>query len=256
MNACLYEEVVIGCLRDRSLTYGEGRPITGHLAKLFLTDVPADISLEDLQGTLRDAGPLLLKIPIDWKSYRVALEGDWPDQIRKLWESRQGRSESWDVFAQPRRITIRLSMRLFAAAEGEARLRGQSLNQFCVDSLAAHVRTRSKRLELLALEDAQQSHDPDGMGRSLGNLFNIFSVSVPDCRHEEIVDTLKRLARREYLVVTKWSDERGFLPYVPDEANDQEFFYRGEFRYKLHEYGRPYLEGLRSAFGQSMSASA
>ena len=110
------------------------------------------------------------------------------------------------------------------------------------------------------IERSQFEQDRAGQGAltraSLPDLFNIFCASIPDCRHEEIVDTLKRLATNRYIVLTKWDDEmRKFVEYAPGGTSDSEFFYQGDFRYMLHEQGRPYLDGLKSAFPQSSSVS-
>lgn len=259
MNACLYKDIVVNSV---GLGSREGKKqVRRELPLLFISDVPAELDLNDVRDTLVAAGPRLLNVSIDWNSHHVALELDWPELVRVCWEQgARNITVSWRVFTEEsRRITLRLTLPLFAAVENEARLREQSVNRFCVDALEAQVRTRSKRLELLILEDAERNKDSNGRGTTIGDLFNLLRVNLPDCEPFEIVAALKRLARGKYLVLKKWPlgkaiTEGRFQKYVLDATGDSEFFYTGDFRYQLTDQGRPYLEGLKGVLPQAKSS--
>jgi len=251
MNACLFEQITVNQVVLGTGGAGPVRreEIPGYIAKLFVTGIP-DIGVEvaEVRDTLVHASSQIFNAPVDWSSHRVDLEPDWSEEVCASWERGHAKRVSWQSFTgETRRITIRVNLRLFAAVENEARLRGCSLNQFCADALSSQVRTRSKRLERVILEDALSIPDLDGRPTALPQLLAGVSTTIPDCRHAELVDAMKRLARIRYLMLTKWNQGRGFVQYVPDVTDDAEFFYRGDFRLKITDQGRPYLDGLQGA---------
>jgi len=249
MNACLFEEAVA-----TGVVLGGGGSIAPRrekvrlcIPKLYVTEIPSGVDSREVRETLVHASSQVLNAPVDWDKHRVELEDDWPREVVATWQQGRVKKVSWEYFVEEtRRITIRLNPRLFAVVENEARLRACSLNQFCVDALSAQVRTRSKRLERLILEDALSNDEPEGRPTSLPEILTRVTSSLADCRHAELVDAIKRLAHMQYLIPRKWNQNHGFVPYGPDGGGDADFFYRGDFRLKITEKGRPYLDGLRS----------
>jgi hypothetical protein len=248
MVACIFQEVMVNTVDLKDHKGRRLRP--AFLPKLFIADIPDDVTADEVKGTLFHVGPHLLGTTVDWSAHRIELEASWPEEVALTWNQGhfEGRKVSWKVLeGDERRITIRLALRLFAEVEAEARTRKQSLNEFCLDALAAQLRTRSKRIERVLLEHSLRGPDDSGTPTTLGLLFNFAMNGVADCSHTDLVEGLKRLAGRGYLTICKYDDSSGaFEKYVPDKTAD-DFFYRGELRLKLSGEGRPYLEGLRAA---------
>jgi hypothetical protein len=251
MNACIFQEVMVN---SWDLKRPKSRSLRkGYVPKLFVTDIPDEgVTAEEITRTLLQVGPHLMGTPIDWTSHVIELETKWPEEVALTWNRGHARKASWKaVVGDERRITIRLPLSLFVEVESEARIRSQSLNEFCVDALEAQLRTRSKRIERALLEHAARGSDPSGNSATLGLLFNFATSVVSDCSHTELVDGLKRLARQQYIKIRKYDPKANvFSEYSPDDTPD-DFFYRGDFLLKLQDTGRPYLEGLGAAFAMN-----
>lgn len=110
-----------------------------------------------------------------------------------------------------------------------------------------HTIMRAKRhqqVEHAILSLVVKHSDHLGYPASLPSLATMLRQKFSDIDNREIVDTLKRL-RPKYLTLWKWSDQqRRFLQYPDEIADDEEFFYRADFRLRHTPDTDPYLQTL------------
>jgi hypothetical protein len=90
--------------------------------------------------------------------------------------------------------------------------------------------------------------DHQGYANTLPQLVSIlrerFAHKFADIDQREIVDTLKRL-RPQYLTLWKYSDaHHRFVQYPGEIGDDEQFFYRADFRMRRTPYTDPYVQTL------------
>lgn len=159
------------------------------------------------------------------------------------WEALQEEAEGW------RRITIRVTPQVYAMTQAEAKRRRQSLTQFCIDSIGAQVGTRSHRIEHEIFTFFYSGCYSDRKRSAvLPDLRRHVARVLADCTLHEIVDALKRL-HPTYVRLDKWKDGVPHGEFRPYDSDDNEFFYRGEFRLEVTAEGRPFFEGLNKQLG-------
>lgn len=103
---------------------------------------------------------------------------------------------------------------------------------------------RHHRIEHEILNLTLQHADPLGRPFRLAELAVFFRQTLPDIGDRELVDTFKRL-RPDYLTLWKWSDGQGrSIEYSSEISDDDEFFYRGDFRARCTPRSDPHLQEL------------
>jgi hypothetical protein len=220
----------------------------GHVTRLFLLDVPTEIRAEFISELLRKAGrdPALMDISVNHIS--IASEDEWPPDVKLAWGSTAVETITWDALQEEakgwRRITIRVTPEVYAMVQSEAKRRHQSLTQFCIDSVETQVGTRSHRIELEIFSFFYGGgYSGQKRSTSLPDLRQCVARSFADCTFHEIEDALKRL-HPTYIRLDKWKDSLPHGQFYPYDGDDNEFFYRGEFRLEITADGRPYFEAL------------
>ena len=83
--------------------------------------------------------------------------------------------------------------------------------------------------------------DPAGRSTTLPELCNSVSRTI-ECNWAELVDAMKRLHAEGLLGLLKWINHTR-IEYEGRE-NDEEFFYRADFRLLITPQGRTYYEAL------------
>src|ERR1700691_3846404 len=90
---------------------------TGHVARLFIVDVPKGISAPNIGEVLRKAGrdPALMDISVS--TITIASESNWPVDVRNTSTSTGVEKISWEALQEEangwRRITIRVTPQVF-----------------------------------------------------------------------------------------------------------------------------------------------
>jgi hypothetical protein len=103
---------------------------------------------------------------------------------------------------------------------------------------------RHLQVEFAILSIVLKHSDHLGYPGGLSSLASVLHQKFADINNREIVDTLKRL-RPRYITLWKWSDQhRRFLQYPEEIGNDEEFFYRADFRLRHTPETDPYLQTL------------
>ena len=96
--------------------------------------------------------------------------------------------------------------------------------------------------EILRLVLAHSDHL--GYSTSLPVLNGAFREILPDVSDRELVNTLKRLQPKQ-LKLKKWGKEpQRFIEYPHEIQDEEEFFYRHDFRLEQTPYTGPYIEEL------------
>jgi len=104
---------------------------------------------------------------------------------------------------------------------------------------------QSQRIEYEILHLAVNATDTQGYGMTLPLLRQMMTQVFPDVENAAVVDACKRLFPK-FLSLRKWDEaSRGFRDYQ-GEHEDDEFFYRGDFRLKRTPFSRSNLEQLAS----------
>jgi hypothetical protein len=96
--------------------------------------------------------------------------------------------------------------------------------------------------ELLRLT-LHDSSDAQGFPTSLPMLWSAFRRWLPDITDREIVDSLKRL-QPQYIALWKWSNETHRDVEFAEIGNDEEFFYRRDFRLRRTPHTDRHLQEL------------
>ncbi len=103
---------------------------------------------------------------------------------------------------------------------------------------------RHQQVEHAILSLVLKHSDHLGYPAGLPSLASMLRQKFGDIDNQELVDTLKRL-RPKYLTLWKWNDQqRRFLQYPDEIADDEEFFYRADFRLRHTPETDPYLQTL------------
>jgi hypothetical protein len=103
---------------------------------------------------------------------------------------------------------------------------------------------RHQHVEYALLSIVLKHSDHLGYPAGLPSLASVLRQKFADIDNREIVDTLKRL-RPRYITLWKWNDQhRRFLQYPDEIADDDEFFYRAEFRIRHTPETDPHLQAL------------
>jgi hypothetical protein len=220
----------------------------GHTTRLFILNVPDGIPPRYISEVLRKAGrdPALMDVSVS--SISIAAESDWPLDVKNAQSSTGVERIDWDALLEDskgaRRITIRISPELFAKVQSEAQRREQSLNNFCAEALQIQVGTRSHRIEDEIFEAFYSGmYSESKRSFRLPDLWQYVSRNIPDCKTQEIEFALRRLHRAEYLLLDKWdAGIQRFRKY--DGTDDEDFFYRNDFRLSITPAGKSYAEAL------------
>jgi hypothetical protein len=109
---------------------------------------------------------------------------------------------------------------------------------------------RYRKIEHAILKLIVNDTDPPGRGFTLSGLRNLVAQDVPDASGSELVDAIKRLSHRgvEVLEPRKWNpDTRAFEAYKG--ADDERFFWTGDFRLRKTPHTQPYFEELEREVG-------
>lgn len=107
----------------------------------------------------------------------------------------------------------------------------------------SRVMQRWESIECVILGFVLDYNDPRGRyPAQLVTLRNIIVERVGECGEDEVLDAIKRLQLRKCLDLQKWDDSKsGFRDYM-GTSDDNEFFYRGDFRLVRTPYTRRYFE--------------
>jgi len=222
-------------------------------ARLFITDVPAEVRTPQIAKVLRQAGrdPTLDRAV---QSFRVVEEQNWTTWIRELAHGNQIEHVDWrelnEEAAGWRRITLRVRPEIYVMAQAESQRRAQSLTQFCVDAIAAQVQTRARRVEYEVFRFIRSG----GFSERKRSVFlpylqQYIEKNVRGCENAEVIDALQRLHPR-FIKLDKWEDDPlvGFRSYDAYQGDVGLFFYRGDIRLEITADGQPYFEALANQF--------
>ncbi len=103
---------------------------------------------------------------------------------------------------------------------------------------------RHQQVERAILSVVLKHSDHLGYPAGLPSLASTLRQTFGDIDNQEIVNTLKRL-RPKYLTLWKWNDQhRRFLQYPDEIGEDEEFFYRADFRLRQTPETDPYLQTI------------
>jgi hypothetical protein len=226
----------------------------GHFPRLFITDVPKGVTTQQIYDVLRKSGrdPALMDVSLN--HIFIAPEQQWPADIKVHWGSTSVEHVPWQGLQEEaegwRRITIRIAPQILTRAQAEADRRQQSLTQFCIDSIQAQIGTRSHRIEAEIFSFFfSGGYSASKRSTSLPSLNQWVTRTISDCTHLELVHALKRL-HPKFIGLEKWDGSippGRFRSYEEYRGNDEEFFYRAEFRIEVTAEGRPYSEALNGS---------
>lgn len=112
-----------------------------HIAKLFVTDVPEDVSARELRSALTRAGWQFGEFGVPWANHYLNPETDWEDEVVGAYGQGGVKTIDWSEIAphevNVKRFTLRLPLEVWQAVAEAAEKQGVSINTFAISALSA-----------------------------------------------------------------------------------------------------------------------
>ncbi len=111
-----------------------------HIAKLFIDNVPDDVTAKQLRSALTRAGWQYGEFGIPWANHYISPETEWEDEVAGAYQ-RGVMVIDWKDIAphevNVKRITLRLPLEVWQAVAEAAEKQGVSINTFAISALSA-----------------------------------------------------------------------------------------------------------------------
>jgi len=120
-----------------------------HVAQLFITDVPRDVTARDLQRALTRAGRQFGEFGIPWANHHLEPREEWEDEVEGAWNRRDVACIAY-ADLEPRddervAVTLRLPRDLHARLQGVAQRRGVPAHTVLVEAVDAYLALLDER---------------------------------------------------------------------------------------------------------------
>jgi len=120
-----------------------------HVARLFITDVPGDVTARDLTRALTRAGRQFGEGSVPWANHYVAPRAAWRDEVEGAWNRGDVACIAYaELAADAARIavTLRLSRDLYARLQRVAQQRGVPAHTVIVEAVDGYVAVQEHML--------------------------------------------------------------------------------------------------------------
>lgn len=112
-----------------------------HIAKLFIKNVPEDVSAKQLRSALTRAGWQFGEFGMPWANHYLSSETEWEDEVVGAYGQGGVKTIDWSEIAphevNVKRITLRLPLEVWQAVAEAAEKQGVSINTFAISALSA-----------------------------------------------------------------------------------------------------------------------
>lgn len=116
-----------------------------HIPKIYITDVPENISAGQIRQAITHAGRQPSEHGIHWANHYLAPESEWPGDVDRLRDDAATPVITWGALTeqehQERRITVRVSPALHRELLAVAERQGKSLQGVCLAALEAIIKS-------------------------------------------------------------------------------------------------------------------
>jgi len=122
-----------------------------HIARLFITDVPGDVTARDLTRALTRAGRQFGEFGIPWANHYVASRAAWRDEVEGAWNRGDVACVAY-ADLEPRddaariAVTLRLPRDLHARLQRVAQQRGVPAHTVIVEAVDGYVAVQEHML--------------------------------------------------------------------------------------------------------------
>jgi len=122
-----------------------------HIARLFITDVPGDVTAHDLTRALTRAGRQFGEFGIPWANHYVAPRAAWRDEVEGAWNRGDGARIAYAEL-EPRddagriAVTLRLPRALHARLQRVAQQRGVPAHTVIIEAVDGYVAVQEHML--------------------------------------------------------------------------------------------------------------
>jgi len=111
-----------------------------HIAKLFIKNVPEDVSAKQLRSALTRAGWQFGEFGVPWANHYISPETEWEDEVVGAYRRGGIKVIDWEDIAPQeniKRVTLRLPIEVWQAVAEAAEKQGISINTFAISALSA-----------------------------------------------------------------------------------------------------------------------
>ena len=112
-----------------------------HIAKLFIDNVPEDVTAKQLRSALTRAGWQFGEFGVPWANHYLSPETEWEDEVVGAYRQGGVKTIDWSEIAphevNVKRITLRLPIEVWQAVAKAAEKQGISINTFAISALSA-----------------------------------------------------------------------------------------------------------------------
>jgi hypothetical protein len=129
-----------------------------HIARLFITDVPGDVTARDLTRALTRAGRQFGEFGIPWANHYVAPRAAWRDEVEGAWRRGDVACIAYADLDDAARIavTLRLPRDLHARLQRVAQQRGVPAHTVIIEAVDGYVAVQEHMLGRREDENGEQ----------------------------------------------------------------------------------------------------